>query len=111
MRASLRHREDVARGSRRLLASRTIAVPALKDRREDIPALVDHFVRKHARQLGKPVEGVSPESMRRLEGYAWPGNIRELHTVLERAILVARGPCSRSTKSRWTIDCLSAATG
>jgi DNA-binding NtrC family response regulator len=73
-------------------ASRTIAVPALKDRLEDIPVLVDHFVRKYARQLGKPVEGVSPESMRRLEGYAWPGNIRELNTVLERAILVARGP-------------------
>ncbi len=69
-----------------------IAVPALKDRREDIPALVEHFVRRHARQLGKPVEGVSPESMRRLEAYAWPGNIRELHTVLERAILVAKGP-------------------
>ena len=70
-------------------------MPALKDRREDIPALVDHFVRRHARQLGKPVEGVSPESMRRLEAYAWPGNIRELHTVLERAILVARGPGAR----------------
>ena len=73
-------------------AGRTIAVPALKDRREDIPVLVDHFVRKYARQLGKPVEGVSPESVRRLESYAWPGNIRELTTVLERAILVARGP-------------------
>jgi transcriptional regulator with AAA-type ATPase domain len=74
----------------RLLARHEIAVPALKDRREDIPALVAHFVRRHARQLGKPIEGVSPESMRRLETYAWPGNIRELHTVLERAILVSR---------------------
>jgi DNA-binding NtrC family response regulator len=74
----------------RLLARHEIAVPALKDRREDIPALVEHFVRRHARQLGKPIEGVSPESMRRLETYAWPGNIRELHTVLERAILVSR---------------------
>jgi hypothetical protein len=75
-----------------LLARHEIAVPALKDRREDIPALVEHFVRRHARQLGKPVEGVSPESMRRLEAYAWPGNIRELHTVLERAILVSKSP-------------------
>ena len=65
-------------------------VPALADRREDIPALVDHFVRRHARQFGKVVDGVSPESMRRLEAYAWPGNIRELRTVLERAILVSR---------------------
>ena len=82
--------------------TREIAVPALKDRREDIPALVDHFVRKHARQLGKPVEGVSPESMRRLEAYAWPGNIRELQTVLERAILVShgRGPGDRRRAAR-----------
>ena len=55
-------------------------------------ALVDYFVRKHARQFGKAVEGVSAESTRRLEAYAWPGNIRELQTVLERAILVSRGP-------------------
>lgn len=71
---------------------REIVVPALKDRREDIPALVDYFVRRHARQFGKRVDGVSPESMRRLETYGWPGNIRELQTVLERAILVAREP-------------------
>jgi DNA-binding NtrC family response regulator len=76
----------------RLLARHEIAIPALKDRREDIPALVDHFVRRHTRQLGKHVEGVSPESLRRLENYTWPGNIRELQTVLERAILVAKGP-------------------
>ena len=69
---------------------RTIAVPALNERREDIPALANHFVRRHARQLGKPIEGVSPESMRRLETYAWPGNIRELQAVLERAILVSK---------------------
>jgi DNA-binding NtrC family response regulator len=75
-----------------LLARYQIVVPALKDRRDDIPALVEHFVRRLARQFGKVVEGASPESMRRLETYAWPGNIRELHTVLERAILVAKGP-------------------
>ena len=49
-------------------------------------------MRKYARQLGKPVDGVSAESMRRLEGYAWPGNVRELDAVLERAILVAKTP-------------------
>jgi DNA-binding NtrC family response regulator len=75
-----------------LLAQREINIPALIERREDIPALVEHFVQRHARQLGKPIEGVSPESMRRLEAYAWPGNIRELHGVLERAILVATTP-------------------
>ena len=54
--------------------------------------LIDHFVRRQARHLGKVVEGVSADSMRRLEAYAWPGNIRELRTVLERAILVSRSP-------------------
>ena len=75
-----------------LLARNTIAVPALADRPEDIPALVDHFVRQSARQVGKVVDGVSPESMQRLQAYKWPGNIRELRTVLERAVLVARNP-------------------
>jgi DNA-binding NtrC family response regulator len=74
----------------RTLAANLLAVPALADRREDIPALVDYFIRRQARQIGKTVTGVSPESMERLQAYAWPGNIRELRTVLERAILVAR---------------------
>jgi DNA-binding NtrC family response regulator len=74
----------------RALAANRITVPALADRRADIPSLVDYFVRKHARQIGKVVDGVSPESMTRLQAYSWPGNIRELRTVLERAILVAR---------------------
>ena len=74
----------------RFLARNQIAVPALVDRREDIPVLVDVFVRRHARQLGKVIDGVSTESMRRLETYMWPGNVRELRSVLERAVLVCR---------------------
>jgi len=70
---------------------RQIAVPALADRREDIPALADLFVGRAARQFGKTIDGISPESLKRLEAYAWPGNIRELRTVLERAVLVSRG--------------------
>ena len=62
----------------------------LTDRREDVPALVDHFVRRHARRLGKVIDGVSADSMRRLEAYSWPGNIRELRAVLERAVLLCR---------------------
>lgn len=76
----------------RVLSGNQIAVPALADRRADIPALVDYFVRRQARQIGKVIDGVSAESMRRLETYAWPGNIQELRTVLERAMLVSRGP-------------------
>jgi DNA-binding NtrC family response regulator len=73
-----------------LLSSNRIVVPPLIDRREDIPALADHFVRRHARRLGKVVDEVSPDSIRRLESYAWPGNIRELRAVLERAVLVCK---------------------
>jgi transcriptional regulator with AAA-type ATPase domain len=76
----------------RLVGTHRIHVPALKDRREDIPALVEYFVRRLARQFGKPVTSVLPESLQRLDAYAWPGNIRELQSVLERAILVAKGP-------------------
>ena len=72
------------------LAANRIGVPALIDRREDIPALVDHFVRRYARRLGKVIDEVSPDSMRRLEAYTWPGNIRELTAVLERAVLVCK---------------------
>ena len=72
------------------LFTRRIAVPPLADRREDIPALVAHFLRRLARQFGKAVDGVSSDSMRRLQQYAWPGNIRELRTVLERAVLVSK---------------------
>ena len=51
---------------------------------------MDYFVRRHARQIGKVVDDVSPESMQRLQAYPWPGNIRELRSVVERAILVAK---------------------
>lgn len=74
-----------------LLSATRINVPALADRRQDISVLVDHFLYRQARTLGKVVDGISPESMQRLEAYAWPGNIRELRSVLERAILVSRG--------------------
>ena len=74
----------------RRLAARHVRLPALIDRREDIPALVGHFVARLSRQFGKTIDGVSPESMRRLENYVWPGNIRELRTVLERAVLMSR---------------------
>jgi DNA-binding NtrC family response regulator/putative methionine-R-sulfoxide reductase with GAF domain len=74
---------------RRLLKTR-IVLPALVDRRDDIPVLADYFVRRHARQLGKVVDRVSAESIKRLETYNWPGNIRELRTVLERAVLLSK---------------------
>jgi DNA-binding NtrC family response regulator len=75
----------------RTLSRHRIVVPALADRREDIAAIAQHLVLRLARQLGKAVTGISPESMSRLEAYLWPGNIRELRSVLERAVMMGRG--------------------
>ena len=68
-----------------------IAVPSLRERAADIPLLVSFFLQKFAKKFGKSVKKVSEETMRRLAGYAWPGNIRELQNVIERAILLSPG--------------------
>lgn len=65
-----------------------IQLPPLRDRPEDIPALVDHFVRRFAHEGGKRVRAVSQDAMRRLSDYPWPGNIRELRNCVERAVLL-----------------------
>ena len=68
-----------------------IHLPPLRERREDIPILVAHFLDKLGKQLGKRVSGVAPEAMALLERYHWPGNIRELENVFERAIVLGGG--------------------
>ncbi len=75
-----------------VLVMSQLRVPALAERREDIPALVEHFVKQHARAVGKVVERVSDESWERLQGYGWPGNIRELQNVIERVVVTATEP-------------------
>jgi PAS domain S-box-containing protein len=69
-----------------------IHLPPLRERRDDIPLLVQFLVRKFAKQIGKRLEGVAAQTMQRLEEYSWPGNIRELENVLERAVILAAGP-------------------
>ncbi len=69
-----------------------IRIPPLRERPADIPLLVRHFLAQFQRKLGKPLKGVSPESMTRLELYHWPGNIRELQNVIERACVLADNP-------------------
>jgi len=69
-----------------------IAVPPLRERREDIPLLVAHFIRRYNQQLNKRVEGLSPEALAALREYAWPGNVRELQNVIERLVGLAEGP-------------------
>jgi two-component system response regulator AtoC len=68
-----------------------VRLPPLRERREDIPALVEHFVRKHALRLSRPPLQPDAEAMRALLDYGWPGNIRELEHAIERALLLARG--------------------
>jgi two-component system response regulator HydG len=68
-----------------------IDIPPLRDRREDIPLLVEHFVRKFSLSMNKRVERVAPRSMDLLQQYAWPGNVRELENAVERAMVVAQG--------------------
>ncbi|MBI1932236.1 MAG: sigma-54-dependent Fis family transcriptional regulator [Ignavibacteriales bacterium] len=68
-----------------------IKLPSLNERREDIPLLVDHFVEKYCNEMGKPVTGVSNESMKKLINYDWRGGVRELENIIERAIIFSQG--------------------
>ncbi len=69
-----------------------IRLPPLRERVEDIPALVQHFVERFAREFRKPVVGVSREAIESLKSYPWPGNIRELRNAVERAMILANPP-------------------
>jgi DNA-binding NtrC family response regulator len=69
-----------------------VALPALRDRREDIPLLAAHFLEKHAGALRKDLTGFDGEALRLLTGYRWPGNVRELENAIERAVAVSAGP-------------------
>ncbi len=65
-----------------------IEVPSLRERREDIPVLVEHFITRFNRDFGRKIQGVAEEAMTRLVNYAWPGNVRELRNVIERIVIL-----------------------
>src|SRR5246127_5527887 len=67
-------------------------VPALRDRREDIPLLARYFLERFRNSMNKHIEAISPQAMRRLESYDWPGNVRELENTIERAVALESGP-------------------
>ncbi len=69
----------------------TLNVPPLRERREDVRVLAQHFLRIYAAKNNRTLEGFTDEAMRRLEAYAWPGNVRELENVVERGVVLARG--------------------
>jgi len=73
-----------------------IVVPPLRDRRDDIPPLVEHFIKRHALRAGKRVDGIEPAAMAALVASPWPGNVRELENTIERAVVLARQPVIRA---------------
>ena len=79
----------------------TIRLPALRDRHEDLPKLIEHFISRFSADLNKNVQGVAPECMQRLQHHSWPGNVRELQSAIKYAIV-------RSTSEILTLDCLPA---
>ncbi|MBI3014137.1 MAG: sigma-54-dependent Fis family transcriptional regulator [Candidatus Tectomicrobia bacterium] len=68
-----------------------IHVPPLRDRQEDIPLLSEHFCRKFAEKMGKPIKGFAPPAMEALLAYDWPGNVRQLENIIERAVIMTAG--------------------
>jgi two-component system nitrogen regulation response regulator GlnG len=70
----------------------TIHLPSLRERADDLPLLVQHYVHRFGRELGREAREVAPEAMERLRDYPWPGNIRELQSVLKQALLRSTGP-------------------
>src|SRR5262249_11865123 len=69
----------------------TIHLPPLRERGDDLPLLVRHFLRRFSPELGREVREVAPEALERLRSHSWPGNVRELQSVLKQALLQARG--------------------
>jgi two-component system, NtrC family, response regulator PilR len=69
----------------------TVPIPPLRERREDIPMLAEHFARVYANENDKPISGISPEAMRALLDHDWPGNVRELENAIERAVVLCPG--------------------
>jgi PAS domain S-box-containing protein len=68
-----------------------VELPALRDRKEDIPMLVHHFVDKHAAKMGKHIDAISDEVMQVLRNWSWPGNVRELENMIERMVILSKG--------------------
>jgi two-component system response regulator PilR (NtrC family) len=72
-----------------------IVVPPLRERREDVPLLVNHFVKKYAKSAGRSIAQVLPESLTQLSGYEWPGNVRQLENTIERSVALETGEVLR----------------
>lgn len=80
-----------------------IEVPSLRQRREDIPLLADHFLQRFAERNRKAVKGFTPQAMDLLIHYDWPGNIRELENAVERAVVLLTGNIFPNASCRWRL--------
>ncbi|MDR3763065.1 MAG: sigma 54-interacting transcriptional regulator [Acidobacteriota bacterium] len=78
-----------------------IVIPPLRERPEDIPGLVRHFTLKFARRMNRTIDTIPTEAMERLMKFSWPGNVRELENVIERAVILSRGPVLHLAKSEF----------
>jgi formate hydrogenlyase transcriptional activator len=72
-----------------------ITVPPLRQRKEDIPQMVEAFIERYSRQSGKQITSIQKETMMELQDYPWPGNVRELESIIERAVILCQGPVFR----------------
>jgi formate hydrogenlyase transcriptional activator len=81
-----------------------IRVPSLRERKEDIPLLVRHFVKEFSRRNQRVIDTIPSETMQALVRYHWPGSIRELQNVIERAVIISRGPVLNVALAELTSD-------
>jgi len=74
-----------------------LTVPPLRQRKEDIPLMVQAFIERYSRKLGKQITSIQKETMKALQDYPWPGNVRELESIIERAVILSPGPVLQLT--------------
>jgi formate hydrogenlyase transcriptional activator len=86
-----------------------LPVPALRDRREDIPLLVRHFVDEYARRINRRIETIPPQAIEALTNYSWPGNVRELQNFIERSVILSPGTSLRAPLHELTQETVHAA--
>ena len=80
-----------------------IQLPPLRERREDIPLLAEHFLSRIAAREGRPLPALAPDALAVLQGYAWPGNIRELENFLEKTLIFCRGERIDQASLPWEV--------
>ena len=88
-----------------------IVIPALRDHPEDIPPLAEFFTRKYAKEMGKKIETIPPDTMKALVRWPWPGNVRELENFMERSVILSGGPALRVPLAELRADPVEPAGG